>query len=87
MLISGGTARCPRDRLRSPRDGHRGGGGGCLERGAVLRTEELQGTGGQNTDGVRQPHQAGAPQYSQVSPVLDRHSQRQTEGSYYNDIH
>lgn len=48
----GGATRCPRDRLRVPGHGHGRRRGGGVERSAVLRTQELQGTGGQDPASV-----------------------------------
>lgn len=75
LLFAGGATRRARNRLRPPRHGHGGGGGGGVERGSVLGAQELQGAGGQDPAGVRQPHPARAPQHRQVPSLLDGHAQ------------
>lgn len=83
----GRAARCARHRLRLPGHGHGGGRGGRLERGAVLGAKELQGAGGEDPAGVREPDAAGAPQHSQVPSLLDGHAQRQAKSHLYHRVH
>lgn len=80
FVVAGGAARCAGNRLCLPCHGHRGRCRGCLERGAVLGTKELQSPGGQDPAGLREPHTAGTSQHRQVPQILDRYSQRQASG-------
>jgi len=79
-FVAGGAARCAGHRLRVLGDGHGGRRRGGVEWGAVLREEELQGTRGEDSAGVRKPDPAGTSEHRQVPSLLDGHTQRQAAG-------